>query len=207
MSPLALPTVSRSPTPTPILSPRHRLGPTTPEPPGTPSPPSSSFEAIRQRAHIGSVVLAPCAPRSFFLSTLVTYVSPRIASPHQTPTTHTPSHHRRTRNFTPATSFPTSTTYERPRDRLVWDGSIYRRAEGEVFEYLNGGVIEGPGKLALPLLFGVRRDKKASVIITHLGSAWCVHEGIVHGGCWRRWWMSRWRGRCVFDLSVVWCVY
>lgn len=35
--------------------------------------------------------------------------------------------------------------------------------------------------MALPPLVRARKDERASVAITHLGAALCVHEGIVHG--------------------------
>ena len=47
---------------------------------------------------------------------------------------------------------------------------------------LTAGTLRGPGKLALPPLVRARKDEKASIVIIHLGTALCGHEGIVHGG-------------------------
>lgn len=47
---------------------------------------------------------------------------------------------------------------------------------------LTGGALRGPGKLTLPPLVRARKDESEAVVITHLGTALCGHEGIVHGG-------------------------
>lgn len=47
---------------------------------------------------------------------------------------------------------------------------------------LTMGTLRGPERLALPPLARAKKDEKASVVVLHLGTALCRHEGIVHGG-------------------------
>ncbi|GAA5826631.1 hypothetical protein JCM11251_002827 [Rhodosporidiobolus azoricus] len=47
---------------------------------------------------------------------------------------------------------------------------------------LSGYALRGPGKFAIPPLVFTTLDKKASVLIAHVGGGLCGHEGVVHGG-------------------------
>ncbi|EKM52983.1 uncharacterized protein PHACADRAFT_99105 [Phanerochaete carnosa HHB-10118-sp] len=47
---------------------------------------------------------------------------------------------------------------------------------------LTGGTLRGPAKLALPPVVRARKDESEAVVIMHVGTGLCGHEGIVHGG-------------------------
>jgi hypothetical protein len=47
---------------------------------------------------------------------------------------------------------------------------------------LTAGLLQGPGRMAIPPLLFVRVDEKAITGVIHLGRSICGHDGIVHGG-------------------------
>jgi len=47
---------------------------------------------------------------------------------------------------------------------------------------LTAGILQGPGRIAVPPLLFVRVDEKAITGVIHLGRSICGHDGIVHGG-------------------------
>ncbi|KAG8796859.1 hypothetical protein FRC16_009445 [Serendipita sp. 398] len=47
---------------------------------------------------------------------------------------------------------------------------------------LTAGLLQGPGRMAIPPLLFVRTDEKAITGVMHLGRSICGHDGIVHGG-------------------------
>ncbi|KIM25034.1 hypothetical protein M408DRAFT_34021, partial [Serendipita vermifera MAFF 305830] len=47
---------------------------------------------------------------------------------------------------------------------------------------LTAGLLQGPGRMAIPPLLFVRVDEKAMTGVIHLGRSICGHDGIVHGG-------------------------
>lgn len=47
---------------------------------------------------------------------------------------------------------------------------------------LSAYTLRGPGKFAVPPLVFTTADKKESILVLHVGSGLCGHEGVVHGG-------------------------
>lgn len=47
---------------------------------------------------------------------------------------------------------------------------------------LSAYTLRGPGKFAVPPLVFTTADKRESVLVLHVGSGLCGHEGVVHGG-------------------------
>ncbi|KAG8805943.1 hypothetical protein FRC17_005258 [Serendipita sp. 399] len=47
---------------------------------------------------------------------------------------------------------------------------------------LTAGLLQGPGRMAIPPLLFIRTDEKAITGVMHLGRSICGHDGIVHGG-------------------------
>jgi hypothetical protein len=47
---------------------------------------------------------------------------------------------------------------------------------------LTAGLLQGPGRMAIPPLLFVRVDEKAITGVMYLGRSICGHDGIVHGG-------------------------
>lgn len=47
---------------------------------------------------------------------------------------------------------------------------------------LTAGLLQGPGRIAIPPLLFVQVDEKATTGVIHLGRSICGHDGIVHGG-------------------------
>ncbi|KAJ7288632.1 HotDog domain-containing protein [Mycena rebaudengoi] len=54
--------------------------------------------------------------------------------------------------------------------------------EGLRINSFTGGVLRGPGKLALHPLARVKKDESEALIFLHLGRGLCGHDGIIHGG-------------------------
>lgn len=47
---------------------------------------------------------------------------------------------------------------------------------------LSASTLRGPGRFAVAPLVFTSRDRKSAVMIMHLGTALCGHEGVIHGG-------------------------
>jgi hypothetical protein len=47
---------------------------------------------------------------------------------------------------------------------------------------LTAGLLQGPGRIAIPPLLFIQTDEKALTGVIHLGRSICGHDGIVHGG-------------------------
>jgi hypothetical protein len=47
---------------------------------------------------------------------------------------------------------------------------------------LTAGLLQGPGRIAIPPLLFIQTDEKAITGVIHLGRSICGHDGIVHGG-------------------------
>ena len=49
--------------------------------------------------------------------------------------------------------------------------------------HFTGGIMSGPGRIAVPPLTFAEKGGKSLTVFLHLGSDMCGHQGIVHGGC------------------------
>ncbi|KAI0804837.1 HotDog domain-containing protein [Irpex lacteus] len=177
---------TRAPPSTTIHSlPRRRFASTNSGPTGAPSQSSSSssLKVVRQLALVGSVGLAAYGIGSFFPPTLATYVSPRIAPPPPDPEhPHTIAYVEELESE--LQRLPVLHELRTADDAIDWYETrpYIDVPKEELVNSLTAGSLRGPGKLALPPLVRARKDEKASVVILHLGTALCGHEGIVHGG-------------------------
>ena len=157
----------------------RRLASTSAESSAKPSLKSS----FKTAAFTTSVAISAYTIGSLYPPELATYITPRIAPPppdpdHPSAIAYTEDLENRLQNL------PALAALRSKPDASEWyETRPYMAVPKEqLANSLTGGALRGPGKLTLPPLVRARKDESEAVVITHLGTALCGHEGIVHGG-------------------------
>ncbi|KAI0696595.1 Thioesterase/thiol ester dehydrase-isomerase [Cytidiella melzeri] len=151
----------------------------------TQSPDGSSLPSriLRRLSLLASVGFAAYGLGSVYPPALATYIAPRIAPP--PPDASTPSAVAYTAELEDELqNLPLLQKLRSIPDANEWyETRPYAGVpREELVNSLTAGTLRGPGKLALTPLVRARKDESEAVVVMHLGTALCGHEGIVHGG-------------------------
>ncbi|KAI0340660.1 Thioesterase/thiol ester dehydrase-isomerase [Trametopsis cervina] len=155
----------------------HRLASTAPTTPRT------LGSSLRQLAILSSVGVAAYGVGALYPPSIVTYLTPRIAPPPPDPD------HPQTLAYVEdleaqLQQLPLVQKLRSSPDAREWyEARPYTSVPKEqLVNTLTAGSLRGAGKLALPPLVRAKKDESEAIIVIHVGTAVCGHEGIVHGG-------------------------
>lgn len=147
---------------------------------------SSKFSwgnVLRTASLASSIAFSAYALGSFYPPEFATFITPRIAPPppdpdHPSAIAYTEELENRLQNLPKLAEFRNS-----PGANEWYETRPYMSVPKEqLANSLTGGALRGPGKLTLPPLVRARKDESEALVLVHLGTALCGHEGIVHGG-------------------------
>lgn len=145
---------------------------------------SSNFtKALRTVALTASIGCSAYTLGSLYPPTFATYITPRIAPPPPDP--EHPSSIAYIEDLeAQLQNLPLLAYFRNHADASDWYETrpFIAVPKEELANSLTAGSLRGPGKLALPPLVRARKDESEAVVIVHVGTALCGHEGIVHGG-------------------------
>ncbi len=144
---------------------------------------STSLRYLRQISLVTSIAFTAYTAGSLYPPTFATYVSPRIAPPPPDP------NHPSAIAYTEALeeslqNLPYLKELRNSPDAYEWYETrpFIAVPKEQLANSLTAGALRGPGKLTLPPLVRARRDESEAVILIHVGTGLCGHEGIIHGG-------------------------
>lgn len=161
--------------------PLRRLASTASEPASTSS--SGWSKSIRGLLWTTSVASFAYTVGSLYPPEFATYITPRIAPPppdpdHPSAIAYTEELENRLQKLSLF-----SELRSRPDAHEWYEARPYMNVPKEqLANSLTGGALRGPAKLSLPPLVRARKDESEAVVVLHVGTGLCGHEGIVHGG-------------------------